>query len=120
MSENSKLNDSILKTIRESLGIEGDVEEFDTDLIVYINSALNFLTQCGVGSASGFAITGEDEKWSDFVSEERFNMVKTYLVLKTRILFDPTTTSFVLSAWKEEVAELEWRLKEEAEEGIFQ
>lgn len=119
MAENSRLDDSILVTVRESLGLEGDVEEFDNDLIVHINSALNFLTQVGVGPVNGFAISGESEKWSDFITEERFNMVKSYIVLKTRILFDPSTSSFVISAWKEEIAETEWRLKEEAEEGIF-
>lgn len=120
MSEvNNGLSDSILVSIRESLSIEGDDDAFDNDLIIHINSMFNFLTQCGVGPQSGFSISDSSAVWSDFVSEDRFNMVKSYMVLKTRLLFDPPTSSFVLSAWKEDIAEIEWRLKEEAEEGIF-
>ena len=115
----SRLDDSILVTLREALGIEGDADDFDTDLIIHINSGLNFLTQVGIGPAEGFAINGDSEKWSDFISEDRFNMVKAYLLLKLKVVFDPPANSFVLSALKEEVAETEWRLKEEAEEGIF-
>lgn len=114
----NRLDDSILVTMREALAIEGDAEDFDTDLIIHINSALNFLNQVGVG-LDGFAIAGESEKWSDFISEDRFNMAKAYILLKLKVLFDPPSNSFVLSALKEEIAETEWRLKEEAEEGIF-
>lgn len=115
----TRLDDSILLSIREAIELEGDEEEFNNDLILHINSMLNFLTQCGVGPENGFAINGDTEKWSDFISEDRFNMVKSYMVLKTRVLFDPPASSFVLSAWNEQIAEIEWRLKEEAEEGIF-
>lgn len=115
----SRLEDSILETIRVASGREQDDDAFDTDLIIHINSMFNFLTQCGVGPSEGFAISDDSAKWSDFVGEERFNMVKSYMVLKVRVLFDPPTSSFVLSSWKEEIAEIEWRLKEEAEEGIF-
>lgn len=115
----SRLDDSILETIRAAAGLEFDDDSFDTDLIIHINSMFNFLTQCGVGPEDGFSINDDSAKWSDFISDERMNMVKSYILLKTRTLFDPPTSSFVLSAWKEEVAEIEWRLKEEAEEGIF-
>ena len=117
-SEN-RLDDSILVTIREALGMEGDTEEFDTDLIIHINSCLNFLTQVGIGPVDGFAINGDSEQWSDFIQEDRFNMVKSYILMKLKVVFDPPSNSFVLNALKEEIAETEWRLKEEAEEGIF-
>lgn len=115
----SRINDSILNDIRTAAGLESDNDAFDTDLVIHINSLFNFLTQCGVGPEEGFSISGDSENWSDFISDERQNMVKSYMLLKTRLLFDPPTSSFVLTAWKEEVAEMEWRLKEEVEEGIF-
>lgn len=114
-----RIDDSILETIREAAGLEEDNDAFDMDLIIHVNSMFNFLTQCGVGPREGFSIDDADAKWSDFIDDERMNMVKSYILLKTRILFDPSTSSFVLTAWKEEAAEMEWRLKEQAEEGIF-
>lgn len=116
----SRLDDSILTTIRDTLGIEGDVDSFDPDLILHINTALNFLTQVGVGPEEGFAISDDSEVWRDFISEDSFNMAKSYIALKVKVLFDPPANSFVLTALKEEIAEIEWRLKEQAEEGIFE
>lgn len=113
-------NESILDSIRTAIGIEEENPDFDNDLIIHINSMFNFLTQCGVGPVEGFSISDETSKWSDFVTGTNFNMVKSYMILKTRLLFDPPASSFVLTAWKEEIAEIEWRLKEQAEEGIFE
>ena len=110
---------SILGTVRALIVGEEDSDDFDTDLIVHINSMFNFLTQCGVGPEEGFSISDDSAVWSDFVEDKKLNMVKTYITLKTRLVFDPPTSSFVLSAMKEDVAEIEWRLKEQAEEGIF-
>jgi hypothetical protein len=44
------------------------------------------------------------------------NLVKTYMFLKVRFLFDPPTTSYHLSAMKDQISEYEWRLREFREE----
>ena len=60
------MDESILESVKKSLGITPDYPYFDDQLILYINAALAVLVQTGVGTA-GFAITGPESKWSDFL-----------------------------------------------------
>lgn len=109
--------DSILLTIRALLGPAGD-PAFDTDIMIWINSAFMVLYQLGVGPKAPFRIHGETEKWSDFLLERGdLEAVKSYVYLKTKLGFDPPTSSYVLDAFKNEIAEHEWRLLFEAEGG---
>lgn len=105
------MNESILDNIRQIL--VGDKEDlsFDLDLIFFVNSAFNTLTQLGVGPAEGFKIESGEETWSDFTEDNvLLEKVKPYIILKTRTLFDPPTSSFVLEAYNKEIAEMEWRI----------
>lgn len=103
------ISESILLTIKKLLGISEDYHHFDADIIVNINSVFMILCQMGVGPARPFVIYGPEESWSDFIDNEEFEAVKTYIYLKTRLVFDPPTGS-VLEASKEMINELEWRL----------
>ena len=103
--------DSILISIKKLLGITEDYEHFDPDIIMHINSVFSILTQLGVGSADGFSITGAGETWSDYIQDEKkLEMVKSYIYQKVRLLFDPPTSSALMEAANNAVAELEWRL----------
>lgn len=105
------MEDSIFKTIKGLLGPDADYNEFDQDIIVFINSAIATLTQLGIGPDSGFRITGEDETWQDFLGDAKdLDSVKSYIYMKVRIAFDPPTSSFVMSAYEEACKEYEWRL----------
>ena len=106
------MEESILATIKEMIGPSVDYSAFDTDLIVNINTAFTVLNQLGVGPVSGFKITGEDERWSDFLGEDVLNLeaVKTYIYLKVRMAFDPPSTGAMVDAYKEMIKEYEWRL----------
>ena len=44
------MNDSILTSIKKLLGIAEECEDFDTDIIMHINSTFLNLYQIGVGS----------------------------------------------------------------------
>ena len=103
--------ESILISIKKLLGIASDYPQFDTDLIIDINSAIAVLTQIGIGPEEGYAITGETETWSDFIgTDPRLSYVKSYLHLKVKLLFDPPLTSSVMEADNRILAELEWRM----------
>lgn len=105
------MEDSIFKTIKGLLGPDADYNEFDQDIIVFINSAIATLTQLGIGPDSGFRITGENETWQDFLGDVTdLDSVKSYIYMKVRIAFDPPTSSFVMSAYEEACKEYEWRL----------
>lgn len=119
MSETSTVNSSILLSIKKMLGPSADYDVFDPELIIYINSVFGTLHQLGVGPEEKFVITGDSELWSDFTTEgEEIEEVKSYMYLRVRLLFDPPSSSFVLSSFKEQMKELEWRLQCKAEEII--
>ena len=105
---------SILKTIRKMMGPAEDYEYFDTDLIIHINSAFSRLCQLGVGPAEPFKITGGEENWTDFLPDGYQEEVKTYVYLKTKLLFDPPANTSVQNMYKDEIEKLEWLLREVA------
>lgn len=109
----NEMETSILKTVRKMIGPSQDYEYFDTDLIIFINTAIGILNTLGVGDPNDpFKITGESETWSDYLGEKYgdLEMIKTYIVLRVRLLFDPPATSFVLDAYKKEIDELGFRI----------
>lgn len=109
---------SILNTIKEMLDIESEDSTFDTEIIININSVLFFLNQLGIGDEAGFYITGTQEEWEDFIgTSSDLEAIKTYIYLQVRLLFDPPSTSYLISAMERQVSELEWRLNIQAEGG---
>lgn len=109
--------DSILTSIKKMLGISKEDTDFDTDIIIHINSAFMVLRQIGVGPEEGFSITSESETWHNYLGDSiaDLGIVKTYVYLKVKSIFDPPTSSFVLESYKRMMDEFEWRLKHEVE-----
>lgn len=102
---------SILTSVKKILGMTEAYTAFDEDVIMHINATFSVLTQLGVGPVSGFMLETGLETWSDFVVPDlQLNLVKTYLYLRVRMLFDPPTTSFLLEAMNKQISEYEWRL----------
>ena len=103
--------DSILVTIRSGLGVDLDFSGFDGEIIMAVNSAIFSLSQLGVGPEVEFAVTGIDETWEELFGEvSNLQGVKSYILVKTRLVFDPPTTSFLIGAVERQNSELEWRL----------
>lgn len=110
------MEDSILKTIKPLLGVDVDYDAFDLEITTGINSAIAVLNQIGLGR-QGFRITTGSETWTDFL-EGRIDVeeAKTYIYLKTKLIFDPPSSSSAMEAIKEVLKEYEWRLYEQAQE----
>lgn len=109
------MEESILKTIQKLIGDNPNESAFEMDLIVHINSILNILHQLGVPSEEKFVITGPDESWSDYLNDEEYlDMVKTYIYMKCRMMFDPPTGS-IKDAFEQNIKELEWRINVEGD-----
>lgn len=105
------MTDSILNSVKLSLGIPEEHKEFDTDLLMHINSVFSVLHQVGASPPEGFSILDESAVWSDFIQDvANVNMVKTYVALKVKLIFDPPNTSYALASMEKVVSELEWRL----------
>lgn len=102
---------SILDSIKKLIGIPSEVTEFDTDILIHINSVFSILTQLGVGPSSGFSIEDSSAEWSDFIGDDaRLSDVKSFVYLKTRLLFDPPASSAAMDAMNRMASELEWRI----------
>ena len=104
--------ESILTSIKKLLGIDENYTHFDVDIIMHINSVFMILNQLGVGPLDMFTISDKYAAWNDFIPEEdpKMEMVKTYIYMKVRLLFDPPTSSAVMEAMNRSISEFEWRL----------
>jgi hypothetical protein len=110
--------ESILNSTKKILGLEMDYTAFDLDVLTHINTAFSVLDQVGIGPAGGFFISGVEDTWEDFsgtanppvVPANQLNMVKTYVYLKVRYLFDPPSTGYAVDAMKQQIEEFEGRL----------
>lgn len=104
--------ESILTSIKKLLGITEEYEQFDTDIIMHINSVLSVLTQLGVGPTSGYAIQSKDNTWSDFIGDNvKLEQIKSYVYMKVKLLFDPPLSSAAIESLNRLTSEFEWRIQ---------
>lgn len=109
------MEESILKSTKEILGIDVGYTAFDLEILTAINSAFSILHQLGVGPDDGFVVEDSSTTWGEFLllagsEPSSKNLIKTYIQLKTRMLFDPPTTSFHVKAMEDQISQYEWRL----------
>ena len=113
----------ILETVKAALGILPSYTYFDQQLLMHINSVFTILQQLGVGPANGFVAT-DQSTWNEFFTDSNLQqeLVKSYVYLKVRLLFDPPSSSFVLDSMQKQANEYEWRLNvlvdPKVEEGV--
>lgn len=110
---------SILSTIKHDLGIDDSLTAFDGEITASINGAFSKLNQLGIGPPDGYLITGADETWGDFVSDNKeVAMVERFVFFTVRLEFDPPTSSFLMTSIQNQLNELTFRLNMYAE-GAF-
>ena len=109
---------SILTSIKKNLNIPEEVTSFDPDILMHINTSFSKLNQMGVGPEETFMIDDKSSTWDEFHTNKDINMVRTYVWLDVRLVFDPPQAS-VLNALKETKAELEWRLNVADDDRIY-
>ena len=115
----NEVESSILNSIKKLLGIDEKYTQFDTDIIMHINSVFMILNQLGIGPENGFKITGKDQKWEDYIlDDDNLDAIKTYIHLKVKIIFDPPLNSTVMDAHKQMISELEWRLNTQVKKEV--
>ena len=102
---------SILDSVKAAIGIEVTTTDFDNALIFFINSVFSTLNQFGVGPTTGYVIDSNTNEWVDFLGDRiDLEFVKTYVFLKTKLIFDPPTNSFLVDAITKQISELEFRM----------
>lgn len=103
--------DSILLSVKKMIGVPKDYDVFDMDIIMHINTVFDALNQMGVGPEEGFSISDDSTEWSEFMTYgKNSEMVKSYMYLKVRMLFDPPSNSNLSNVIGEQIKEYEWRL----------
>lgn len=103
--------DSILDTIKKLLGLDTGYTAFDIDITTHINSVFAILDQLGATPKGGFWISGREQTWGDYLEgRQHVEMIKSYIYLKVRQMFDPPATSFALDSIQKLITELEFRI----------
>ena len=102
---------SILVSTKAALGVTQDDTSFDAELLTFINSALAEVNQVGVGPVEGLMIFSEAEEWEALIGNDaRLNIVKPYVYLYCKMLFDPPEVGFVLTSMERILERHIWRL----------
>lgn len=103
------MEDSILNSVKDFLGVSDTDETFDKTLILTINSVLNIYHQ--VGGVS-FIVLDENDKWSDFLQDTADQeLMRTYTCMKVKMIFDSSTMSGTqVNVYNELINEYEWRI----------
>lgn len=116
------IDESILETIKQALGLPKDPGGFDFELRMHINSALATLSQLGIPAEGGFSIQGAQEKWSDLLADDNvFNNVQSYVFMKVKMIFDSAEMpAHLVNAYNDRIKEEEWRITAEANPRIPQ
>lgn len=108
------LTKSILKDVRESVGLSPTAPDFDTDLIMHINAAIGKLNQAGIGNS--LVVKDDQSTWGDLQDTTQtegnklFKMVPLFISLSAKLLFDPPPPSSV-QYHSENIEQILWRLK---------
>lgn len=105
---------SILEDIRLAVGLSKDTSDFDTELIMHINASIGALNQNGVGR--DVLVENTTSVWDDLKDPSQslhnsyFKMVPLFVMLSTKLLFDPPPPSSV-QYHQTSIDQLLWRLK---------
>lgn len=104
-------SESILDSVKKYLGIEPEYTHFDPDIIMLINSGISKLAQLGIGPKDGFEISDQTSHWGDLIGDAKnLSIVKRYLCIEVKLVFDPPSNSFLVNSLKDIQKEDEWRI----------
>ena len=102
---------SIFNSVKKVVGLLGDDGSFDEDILLHINSVVSTLRQLGLSIPADFYVEDDVQTWQNLLGEFRdLDLVKSYMAMKVRLMFDPPSSSFGLASMTEMVTELEWRI----------
>lgn len=106
------MNNSILNDVKKVIGIGTECTDFDTDIIIHINSVISTFRQMGIGPKEGYSITGPDATWADYLGDDLklLHEIKSCMALKVKKLFDPPANGTLIEAIDKQIAEFEWRM----------
>ena len=112
------MTNSILVDVRSACSLDKNDCSFDEQLVPLINSHMMMAHQFGVGK-SPFVIVNDSDTWSDWLGDtagEDLVAIKTWLGYSVLLMFDPPDNGTVLKSYQDQIAKMEWMLREKTEE----
>ena len=104
------MEESILISIKKLLGLDAEYTAFDEDVKIHINTVLGILFQMGLGETP-LVIRDDSTTWSDLIaSETQLEIIKTFIYMRVRMMFDPPSSSSLATAMDATIKELEYRV----------
>ena len=101
---------TILSDIKKVIGAEDFDDEFDVDILIYINGELSKLCQVAILNDSAIPID-KDTEWKKLSDDRKLlNLIRNYLSIKTKLEFDPPESSVVANTYDKLASEYEWRI----------
>lgn len=105
----------VLPTIKKCLGIFEEDDSWDIDLLISLNAAMSHLNQLGCD----FVSIDSNTLWTAITTDEALkSLVKSYLWMKAKQIFDPSQSSNSNKAMEALIAELEFRIQVMADGGM--
>lgn len=107
------ITNHVLKDVRGFLHLDKESDVFDSEIIPHILSSLGKLSQNGIGVSR---VVDDTTIWTDIIDGEMivkpdvFSMVPLFIMMSTKILFDPPPPS-AIEYHKQNIDELLWRLR---------
>ena len=87
------VDDSILLSIKKTLGMEPEFTQFDPDIILHINTIIQVLYQIGLNIPDGFTVIDQNNLWTDYIQDPRYtkitSLIKQYIFMRVRMIFAP-------------------------------
>lgn len=103
--------ESILDSTKKVLGVDVLDTAFDNDIIFAINTVLGILNQEGIGPEMPLVISDETTTWDELLGDHiELEAVKSFVFMKTKMLFDPPASSTLADAMERQIRELEVRM----------
>lgn len=102
--------DSILDSVKKFCGVMPADTTFDDEILMAINTVMFTLSQFGVGPSSPFVVEDSTQTWDDFLGSDPIGGIREYVNIRSRMLFDPPTNTYVKQALEDQAKELEWRI----------
>lgn len=108
--------ESILTETKKIVGMAEEYTAFDVDMILFINSALSTAELAGAGLTTKISISSKEDTWEELgLDENNLSMLKNYVYLKAKLMFDPPQTSFAIEAIERQIEGFEYKMRTNAE-----
>ena len=110
------IDDSILLSIKKMLGMEPEFTQFDSDIILHINTIIQVLYQIGLDIPDGFTVIDQNNLWTEYIKDPRYtkitSLIKQYIFLRVRMMFDPPSLQTLSTSIQESNKETQWRISQ--------